>query len=109
MVRDYAGFSSVERFELNPAEMQRGYLEGEKDETGSIYLHVCSKNPAYSSSADEAFPHDHQQLNAEDFCRICGVSFVDFRKGEERSGRDEAFWHRQWEGHCSHCKRVRIP
>jgi SAM-dependent methyltransferase len=55
MVRDYAGFSSVNRFELNPAEMQRGYLEGKKDETGSMYLHVSRKNPA-SSSADEPFP-----------------------------------------------------
>jgi SAM-dependent methyltransferase len=56
MIRDYAGFSSVERFELDPAKMQRGYLEGEKDETGSIYLHVSRKNPAYSSSVNEATP-----------------------------------------------------
>jgi SAM-dependent methyltransferase len=68
MVRDYAGFSSKERFELDPAEMQRGFLQGKKDETGSMYLHVSHKNPAYSSSADEAFPHDQEQLKDEKAC-----------------------------------------
>ena len=108
-VRDYAGFSSVDRFELNPAELQLGDLEGEEGDNGCLFLYVCHKNPAYSSSSDEAFPRDQEQFPDEDSCQTCGVTFVEFRKGEDLSGRGEVFWRRQWKGHCAHCKKARTP
>jgi SAM-dependent methyltransferase len=109
-VRDYVGFSSVERYELDPAELQRGYVEGKEAKPDCIFLYVCRKNPAYSPSTEEAFPclHDHQQPQDEDSCQICGVTFVKFRNGEGLAGSRGAWWHRKWKGHIAHCKKFRI-
>jgi hypothetical protein len=105
-VRDYVGFSSVERYELDPAELQKGDLVNEEGEPDCIFLYVCRKNPAYSSSTEEAFPclHDQQQPQDEDSCQICGVAFVKFRNGEGLAGSRGAWLRRKWKGHQEHCR-----
>jgi hypothetical protein len=100
--RDYLGFSSFERHLLDVTNMSRGDLEGDDDDE-RIFLYKCRKNTLYSPSCTEAFGIDNRPIADQDTCQTCMLTFVDFRKGEELLGRGEAFWFRQFKGHCSHC------
>jgi hypothetical protein len=112
VVRDYNGFVSVERFDLAHTMVSedletmggsRQHCEQtRKVKQRCVNLYVCHKNPDYRPGA--AFSLETKPVHDEDFCTSCGVTFFDFRKGEGLSYRGEAFWFRQWRGHCKHCK-----
>ncbi|OEU13044.1 hypothetical protein FRACYDRAFT_190508 [Fragilariopsis cylindrus CCMP1102] len=126
-VRDYAGFSSVRRYPL-PGNY-RAELEGKKNNinnksnnnnnennnniTTPGYLFVCTKNINYKVGIEEPFPTaaatDHhggdqnERLNDDTKCPKCGISFLEFRKGEGVEFRGNKFWTRTFKGHCIHC------
>jgi hypothetical protein len=118
-IRDFAGFTSVQRRPLT--DIHRADLEG--DEKGNednksstdkdigsntveeaMYFYTCCKNSSYSAD-DPAFriPIEKDPQD-EDMCPGCLVTFYDFRKGEDVRGRGRPFWFREWRGHCRHCK-----
>lgn len=103
-VRDYAGFSSVERITLDPTELCRGDLEGQDGEQESLFLYACRKNLSYTPGVDRAFPVEKPKPEDGDSCQRCALTFLEFRKGEAIVGRGEAYWFRMWRGHCAHCK-----
>lgn len=117
-VRDYAGFSSVQRHAIDPAD-QRDFCRGDLEEKQfnqnqnkrkkdeRFFLYVCCKNSNYSyhDQHRQAFVVDRQNVSEDDKCLKCGTSFFDFRQRNGRAGRSEAYCLRQWKGHCLHCKK----
>ena len=106
-VRDYAGFSCVDRVVLDPTKLHRGDLEGAEGEPDRIYLYACRKEPSYSPDTHLAFPIEKPKPEDEDACCGCKLTFFDFRKGESVAGRGENLWFRKWRVHCDHCKPKR--
>jgi hypothetical protein len=82
------------------------------------YLFVCTKNINYKVGLEEPFPtttatdqhgdggdrNNETLLNDNTKCPQCGISFLEFRKGEGLEFRGNKFWTRTFKGHCIHCK-----
>lgn len=110
-VRDYQGFSSVERLAL--PESARSTLEGTKtsddhQHSPTGYLYVCNRNNDYTPGTSEPFVKQRSGIsgipNDDTKCLNCGTTFLLLRKGESVDGRGATFWTRHWNGHCRHCK-----
>jgi rubredoxin len=77
------------------------------------YLFVCTKNINYKVGIEEPFPtaaatdhhggNQHEELNDDTKCPKCGISFLEFRKGEGVEFRGNKFWTRTFKGHSIHC------
>jgi SAM-dependent methyltransferase len=108
--RDYVGFASVERQPLDVSRLDLGDLEGTdpQDEPSlqpePLFLYICKPCLEYDPSRGESFPRDHPVPHDVDTCSVCSMSFAAYRRGERLSGRGDAYWSRQWRGHCLHCK-----
>lgn len=101
-VRDFIGFSSCERYALDLNYINIGDIEGSSEV--KAFLYQCRKNTDYSPATHTAFSIDERRYSDSDTCKSCSLTFFEFRKGEALHGRGEAFWFRQWKGHCIHCK-----
>ena len=102
--RDFVGFSSVERIKLDSDNNQIGALDGKAENNGVVYMHVCTKNDAYARGDNLAFRNQIKVVMEDERCTKCGISFVDFRKGEDIVGKGVNYWGRRWRGHLTHCK-----
>ena len=96
--RDFTGFCSFERHNLT-GKAEKANLEGKEERT---FLYMCRKNTQYDPT--RAFSVERELVKDDDVCQKCKGTFLEYRKGEALWGRGEAFWHREWKGHCIHCK-----
>lgn len=110
-VRDFAGFSSVERraihSEAKGSIISKPYVPvvGKKQGDETCYMYICKKNRDYSIGEAKAFNENRRNLPDDDAkCRKCGILFASFRKGENIEERGVIVWTREWKNHCIHCK-----
>ena len=128
-VKEYPGFAKVERMILDDNQgilvptgageiKQNGKLKREK-----LYLYSCYKGttqhadvPNITTSGMEQQSQHAQDipvvsppLEDTDACQKCGLTFLDFRKGEDLKGRGLKFWTRLFRGHGRHCKGNENP
>lgn len=114
-VRDFQGFSQVERIDLNCDALDVGDLDTARNKETTlnnfVYLHICKKNDQYAIGGDEPFRHptmmvqnSSQLHHDEEECEKCKTTFYQFRNGEAVTGRGLKYWNRRWIGHCHHCK-----
>lgn len=108
-VRDYVGFSSVERRAVQSEEKggkicsKNNTTRKERDE--ACYMYICRKNLNYVVGKTTAFRENYRSLPMdEEQCPACGLLFGVFRNGEDADGRGVVFWSREWQNHCIHCK-----
>jgi hypothetical protein len=109
-VRDFSGFSSVERHLLT-RESSKGELVGDKNDSGTpAYVYVCRKNVDYKIGETPTYTVNFRDLPEDDArCPNCGLTFQELRKGEAVERRGVVFWTRQWKGHRIHCKAPHKP
>lgn len=115
LLRDYPGFSSVQRTVLQES---LGDLDG-KDKNNNnkrtkVYMHVCCVDPSYqptrttsSGQKDESMSSQQEgerNVEDDDTCPHCGLSFFNFREGEYLRGKGLKYWTRRWNGHQIHCR-----
>lgn len=111
-VQKYPGFAKVERIELR-AGLTKADLVGSRAnpkqstlERETLFMYVCTKkngfNPRQPQSQQPV--NNAPALDDGDTCSKCGVSFLDFRKGEDIHGRGPKYWSRLFRGHGVHCK-----
>lgn len=111
LLRDYKGFSTVKRLSLYKSS--RHVVIADLERGSSWRSNECCY--VYSGRKDSSFipegrgedfkdSYDVSLEVDEDTCPNCGVSFVDFRCGEDMSGRGCKTWARRWRGHRVHCK-----
>lgn len=125
-VKEYPGFAKVVRTTLDDNQgilvptgagdfKQNGELKREK-----LYLYSCYKRSDRGhnkeQSRDSADPQQQLEMPKAasplldtDDCHKCGITFLDFRKGEALKGRGAKFWERLFRGHCRHCKGTSNP
>jgi SAM-dependent methyltransferase len=112
-VQKYPGFSKVERIELRPGVTKAELVESRANpnkqstlEREILFMYVCTKKRGFNPRQ----PDNQQPVNIAppladgDTCSKCGVSFLDFRKGEDIHGRGSRYWSRLFHGHGVHCK-----
>lgn len=111
LLRDYKGFSSVKWHVLDESSSQVVIADLEpgcdqRSTSNKCYMYSCEKDSSFIPGRGKAFrdSYDVSLATDEDTCPRCGVTFVDFRSGEDPSGRGSKFWARRWRGHCRHCK-----
>lgn len=111
-VQKYPGFAKVERTLLDetkgilvpsasPDVKQNGSLKREK-----LFLYSCYKgdHQLIMQQQKEVPTAAVVPLVDTDTCPKCGLSFSDFRNGEDVKGQGVKFWTRLYRGHCKHCK-----
>ena len=128
-VRDFPGFSSVERITLDgndPNSAMMGRLDGASKDNTKCFLYICRVDRDYvqqrlrglgtdsrnnynthdCQSNDDLFQsvHNGTLRDDDDQCPHCGMLFLDFRKGQDLSTKGRAYWTRTWNGHRKHCK-----
>jgi hypothetical protein len=123
-VRDYQGFSKVQRIDLSCNAMEVGDLDTKKDTIGRynhrhlVHFYICKKNHRYNRMGHDApfcppIPNimvwQKEQVvvvvpTDEETCKKCNMTFYEFRKGEKVSGRGCKYWTRRWVGHGQHCQ-----
>jgi hypothetical protein len=109
-VRDFAGFSSVERREIRPEVkglvVPRSDTKGGNRNRGEVcYMYVCHKNVGYVIGDPDPFRQALNIMPADDStCQSCGVGFGAFREMEDPAAKGGRFWKRTWKNHCAHCK-----
>jgi len=114
-VRDYAGFSSVERCavysEARGSVISKANKPTQKKEAGeTCYIYICRKNPDYVVGVTKPFKESFRELPGDEAqCPHCGLHFGEFRNGEDLEGRGVLFWTREWKNHCIHCKAPHAP
>lgn len=107
LLRDYQGFSSVRRITLDQSSSQ--VVIGDLEDGAGVnvcFMYLCEKKSSYVPGQTAAF-RDSYGLSLEsdeDTCPRCGSSFLDFRAGEDVSGKGSKYWARRWRGHRVHCK-----
>ncbi len=102
-LRDFNGFTSVQRTKLESKNTIIGALDGKSENNEVVYMHICSKNDKYTDG-DKSFRNQIKIPTDDEKCKICGIKFIDFRRGEAMSGKGVAYWGRRWQGHIKHCK-----
>jgi hypothetical protein len=107
-VRDFQGFSSVQRFVMPSSSMStlEGNKNGSCERRVSGYLFVCTRNNDYHPGVSDPFRQLRKQIlpSDNDKCLGCGMTFQELRHDEPVEGRGAAFWTRRWTGHSRHCK-----
>ena len=109
LLRDYKGFSSVKRVVLDESssKVMLADLDGDTSKSKTeCYIYVCLKDSSYTPGEGAAF-RDSYGVSLEvdeQTCPRCGMSFLEFRSGEDFSARGSKQWARRWRGHRIHCK-----
>jgi SAM-dependent methyltransferase len=108
-VRDYAGFSSVNRAvqfgEKASLVSKKNNKPRVGDDIETCYMYVCHKKSDYVIGETATFRENYRILPMDDDkCPHCGLVFRVFRNGEDTDGRGVIFWTREWKNHCIHCK-----
>jgi len=102
-VRDFRGFSSVQRKKIQCSHEQKGDLDGNAKENETVYMYVCMKCNSYEIG-DEPFRDTLKVPNDEDRCASCEITFATFHGEEDVAQKGAKFWSRTWKGHKTHCK-----
>ena len=93
VLRDYPGFSSVQRVILNDSNATLGDLDGGTTKQ-VVYLHICTKrhpdSPTICENSDDMLPQE---------CGACGMSLQEFQGIDSH-----AKVVRRWKGHLVHCR-----
>jgi hypothetical protein len=110
-VRDFAGFSSVERREIRPetkctiVSRPDSKRCGKRDPAEVCYMYICRKDLGYRVGDPNPFRRVlHDMPSGSTICKTCGVTFAAFRERDDPEGRGEVVWKRKWGNHCAHCK-----
>ena len=106
-LRNFNGFCSVKMKRLNSVEAIIGALDGRAERNDTVYMHVCTKEDAYIRDNDgPSFRNQTRTPSDDEICGSCGLSFLNFRNGEELSGKCVTYWGRTWQGHMVHCTNI---
>lgn len=97
VLRDYPGFSSVERVILDDSNATLGDLEdGQSMKNQVVYLHICTKHNSYQPGDDCL--SDGVEEEIPQHCETCNLTLQDFRHNKSLA-KDL----RRWKGHRQHC------
>lgn len=101
-VRDFMGFSSVERIKFD----SDGLLDRKAVKNDVVYMHVCMKDKTYVRVEGKASFCNQIEIPPDDRkFGNCGVKFFDFRNGVlMRKKECMITWARKFHGHVQHCK-----
>jgi SAM-dependent methyltransferase len=106
LLRDYAGFASVQRSALDESSnVVLGDLDGDSG-NDTVYMYVCEKDRSYTPGNGIAFRdgYDLAFRGEKHTCSSCSMTFQDFCNGEDMNGKRIKYWTRRWRGHCVHCR-----
>ena len=106
-LRDYRGFSSINRLALDESSSNVVLADLETcKNNNTCFVYTCSKDSKFIPGRERPFrdSYDISFKSDEDTCSRCRVTFKEFRGGEDMSGRGSKFWARRWRGHREHCK-----
>ena len=126
-LRDYPGFTKLERHDLDSNRsthsntstsmtIQPGDLDGHQQnkknpcrgEQPNMFLHVCTKNSKFDPNNNDDDGHndtDSRTIPTDNSkCLHCQMTFYQYRQGENLDGRGCSFWYRRWKGHTTHCR-----
>jgi len=70
------------------------------------YIYTCIRNDKYQIGKQAPYADKYRVTvlpQEDETCLKCGVSFLNFRLGEDMLGRGQAYWIRRWRGHSVHC------
>lgn len=103
LLRDYEGFSSIERTILDKpsSRVVLADMDGDGNKE-QCYMFVCKKDSSYVPGEDDQCRGSTLESD-DDMCPRCNISFLDFRGNEDVSGRGVKYWTRRWCGHRIHC------
>jgi hypothetical protein len=107
-IRDFAGFSSVEKLEIRP-EVKCNILSPkgfrQKDPSDVYFMYICRKNAEYVVGDPNPFRLPLCDMPSDDTrCENCGMSFAALRQKDDPEGRRGIFMLRKWKNHCAYCK-----
>ena len=106
-VRDFAGFSSVQRLEIRPEVKctilsPKGYRQ--KDPAEVYFMYICRKNVEYIVEDPNPFRLPLCDVPSDDsLCEDCGMSFASFCQKQGQEGRRDMMILRKWTNHCAFC------
>lgn len=101
-IRDFTGFSSVQRvsiFDVPEKSPVIADLDGNSGKNKCMFMYICIKNDDYEIDISPAFCGNFFSPQSSDCCSSCGLRFSDFLVKQPENRR-----RRIWNGHKTHCR-----